>query len=332
MKIAVVGAGLSGLAFAWHYKKNNPKHSLTIFDPLIASERSSSLANLLYPYIGMRSKLNHDGQAALKESIQLLEIASKFSDYPLFREISLFKIPKDSKEKKAFIEASQTYDELQWLSKTRDQKAGLWIQKVFQVQGDVYLEALLKACAKLGVKYQKRLFQEEDENDFDQVIYATGHNASEETSFTLLKGQGLIIKWPSDNFSLDYCLVEDGLHLIPSFDHLSIYVGSTFEREFDDLNPSMEIAKSLLWPKLKSILPQADEGWIKSIKAGGRLTAPNRLPKMGQINQKKWIFTALGSKGLLYHSYLGKILASAVFNQSIEEIPQEYLYQKNPHS
>ena len=58
MKIAVIGAGLSGLALAWHYKSLSKEIELTLFDPEVVDERTSALAHLLYPYVGIKSKLN----------------------------------------------------------------------------------------------------------------------------------------------------------------------------------------------------------------------------------------------------------------------------------
>lgn len=326
-KIAVVGAGLSGLAIAWHLKKCDPKCSITVYDPLIASERSSSLASLLYPFTGMRSKLNEDGFQAFNDSLELLKLASKNIDVPFYRKIPLLKIPKDIREEKAFITASESFSDLHWHLDPVSKKYGLWNENVIQVRSDKYLEALLQNCINLNIEYEKRLFIQEDEKNFDQIVYATGHLAFKETHFTVLKGQALIIKWPSSDFNLNHCLIHEGLHLIPSFDKESIYIGNTFEREFDNLEPNIEKAIELLWPLLEKILPTVTKDLIIEVKAGARLTAPNRLPKIGRISSNKWIFTALGSKGLLYHSYLAKILSKAILFKSTDAIPKKYLYK-----
>lgn len=44
---------------------------------------------------------------------------------------------------------------------------------------------------------------------------------------------------------------------------------------------------------------------------------------VGRLDHKTWCFTALGSRGLMYHAYLGAILAQAILKQSSKLIPQE---------
>lgn len=330
MKIAVVGAGLSGLAFSWHYKKLNPSHNVVLYDPLGPKEKTSSLANLLYPFVGMRSKLNWQGFEALLESESLLKEAAKFSDVSIYKKTPLLKIPKNEKEREAFYFAAQNYSKLSWLEKTPFKKPGLWMDSMIQVEGPLYLEALEKACVSLGIESKRELFTKEKEENYDRILIASGYHSNPffKGELAYLKGQALILKWPPRDFKLPHCLIYKGLHLIPSIDSKSLYIGNTFEREFENFEPDLEKAKALLWSKLKSLFPSIDEGLIIGVKAGVRLTAPSRLPKIGKVNEKKWIFTALGSKGLLYHSYLGKRLARALSENSIESIPPKVLFNK----
>lgn len=328
MKIAVVGAGLSGLAFCWHYQKANPTHKLTLFDPKEIPLRTSSLANLLYPFAGMRAKLNWRGFEALKESEALLNEVSIFCKKPIYKKTALLKIPSNSKERDAFYLAAQKHSSLFWKEETPLNKPGLFFDPIIQVDGVQYLEALFNSCSSMNVKYQKEAFTKEHEKHFDLTIICKGYDAHDNFTkeISYLKGQALILKWPSHDFKLPHCLIFEGLHLIPSIDSKSLYVGNTFERSYESFDPCLKSAKNLLWQKLLSLYPKMNENLIIEVKAGVRLTAPNRLPKIGKIHEKKWIFTALGSKGLLYHSYLAKILTKAIENNSLKNIPQNVLF------
>ena len=48
-------------------------------------------------------------------------------------------------------------------------------------------------------------------------------------------------------------------------------------------------------------------------RAGIRVTNPaHYFPILEQIDPKTWVVTALGSRGLLYHAYLGKKLSLSI--------------------
>ena len=42
-----------------------------------------------------------------------------------------------------------------------------------------------------------------------------------------------------------------------------------------------------------------------------------------QLDKKTWCFTALGSRGLMYHAYFGEILAEAILRNSFALLPEE---------
>ena len=206
--------------------------------------------------------------------------------------------------------AANNYDNLSWREKTSFNMGGLWLDEIIQVDAQRYLEALEKAVSSLGVHIQKARFTQEMEKDFDQIIYCTGHHAKDLSKEPLsrMKGQGLILKRP-DSFEQNYCLIAHQLHMIPSIDKKTLYVGNTFEKEFECAKPNLEKAISLLWPKLIQFYPDFTQDLIIGVKAGVRLNASTRLPVISKVNEKVWHYGALGSKGLLYHSFYAEKLA-----------------------
>lgn len=83
-------------------------------------------------------------------------------------------------------------------------------------------------------------------------------------------------------------------------------VGSTFERDTTDDQPDMEIASTLILPELYKLYPPLRDVVPNKCRSGMRITTPNHLPFIKEIFPNTWIFTGLGSKGLLYHSLFAK--------------------------
>ena len=92
--------------------------------------------------------------------------------------------------------------------------------------------------------------------------------------------------------------------MVMSEDQKSCFVGSTFERNFETVGVDLETACAYILPKLYTLYPPLEGIAPLDCKAGVRVATPNHLPLLKQISPKVWIFTGLGSKGLLYHSLL----------------------------
>lgn len=90
-----------------------------------------------------------------------------------------------------------------------------------------------------------------------------------------------------------------------------------------------------LLPKASSVYPSIKDWTFAGARAGLRamppLTSHGSLPLLGCINDlvganqtcKYWLFGGLGSRGLLYHGWLGKLIAQAVLSGNEDLIPSE---------
>ncbi|RDX71871.1 hypothetical protein CR513_48718, partial [Mucuna pruriens] len=125
----------------------------------------------------------------------------------------------------------------------------------------------------------------------------------------------------------------------------SLNVGSTWE--WKSINSSSnvstdEASKALLQllPKASTIYPGIKDWVFTGARAGLRamppLTPLGSLPLLGCINDvigrnhtcKYWLFGGLGSRGLLYHAWLGNLMAHAVLSCNEEVIPSELISWK----
>ena len=109
-----------------------------------------------------------------------------------------------------------------------------------------------------------------------------------------------------------------------SADYKTCILGSTYEHEFNTPNPEPEVAIPELRKKVESFFPKLAKAEVLDIRAGIRAsTKGQRLPIVGNVSEKVWFITGMGSKGLLYHAWLGECLATAILENEPELIPGE---------
>ncbi len=88
-----------------------------------------------------------------------------------------------------------------------------------------------------------------------------------------------------------------------------VHLGGTYDHHFTDLHPTASARTDLL-ARLTPFLPALHDLSGGDAWAGVRVNAPNRLPRIGPLpgHTRVWVFTALGSKGLLLAPLLGAAL------------------------
>ncbi|CAN7013453.1 unnamed protein product [Brassica rapa subsp. trilocularis] len=121
-----------------------------------------------------------------------------------------------------------------------------------------------------------------------------------------------------------------------------LHMGSTWEWQSRNYSPDVsaeEASKALaeLLPKASAVYPDIDKWEFAGARAGLRamppVTSHGSLPLLGCVDQlvgaaeggscKFWVFGGLGSRGLLYHGWLGKLIAKAVLCCKEELLPSE---------
>lgn len=126
----------------------------------------------------------------------------------------------------------------------------------------------------------------------------------------------------------------------------SLYVGSTWEWKSRNSSPNVssdEASNALqeLLPKASAVYPGITGWTLAGARAGLRamppLTPHGSLPLLGCVNNllsenlkcKYWLLGGLGSRGLFYHGWLGKLTAEAVISCNEQIIPSELTSWKN---
>ncbi len=92
-------------------------------------------------------------------------------------------------------------------------------------------------------------------------------------------------------------------------DKKSCIIGSTFEKGFSNPLPDIKTAIAELKPKYTKMIPALENAKIMDCKAGVRAGTSDHHPFVRQLDQRTWILSGLGSKGLLHHSLMAAELA-----------------------
>lgn len=274
-----MGAGLAGLATAYLARKRG--HEVRVFAHGPSASRIGS--GLMHPYGGVKARLNRFGREGMEASLALIPQEA------IVRK-GLLRLAVDETLAAHFQESG-----LPWISAeevvARNPAAapvpGIWIEEGYVIDMERYLQFL-----RGDLEIEERI-----EEWGDVTVWAIGAHAQ---GVSKVKGQSLLLKLRDHQIG---DVINSYCYLIPKGeDHL--LVGATFEREAANWEVDAERAKEQLYPKLKKVMPHFDPAKVESVQccAGLRATTKGHLPIIQQLDGKNWLFTGLGSKGLLYHA------------------------------
>ncbi len=285
MTIAIIGAGFAGLAAAYYLSEN---FQVTLFDLKgIGGGASGISSGLLHPYPGEKGRRSWHAEEGLKATRELLKVAEEELGRPVANYEGILKIGQ----------CLDPGEDVEVLSSDH-----FLIKSGITVFPELYLKGLWQACQKRGVKLVlQKIDALQDLTEFDQVIIAAGAGIRnfpecDHLKINFVKGQVLT------------CTLEKPLErsvsakryfaLTPS--EKICHLGATYERDFTNDLPCRETAIVLLQPETE----------VLDCRAGIRVTNPaHYFPILQQISAKIRAITALGSRGLLYHAYMGKQIA-----------------------
>lgn len=279
MKVAVVGAGYAGLAVAWFLLKKN--YSVTLFDGGMGASHAST--GLLHDSPGKNAKLTWRAKEGIEATLELLKIAGSDT----FTQSGILRFAANDEQRKLFGGNE------------------LWNPEGITVFSKKYLQGLKKACYKAKI-IQHWVQNLEELKEFDRIIFTTGSDTLTWASLPLKKTIGQCLVCQHDE-PLSYSLLSEG-HITVTEDPGICLVGSTYEHTE---KPDPQKALSLI-DQVAKFYPKAKAFKVLEILSGVRIA-----PKVGykpiieKIGDNTWVFTGLGSRGLIYHS----LLASAFVDQ-----------------
>lgn len=347
MRVAILGAGFAGLATTW-YLLYHTRGGATIdlYDPIaIGSGVSGISSGLLHSFAGKHAKKARDAEEKINSVHRLLQEAAMGAGKPLVISKGILRPAVTREQIDDFKKcALQNPDETLWWDKESCEDkvkglvikekdgGGLFIKHGLTIDVPTYMAGLWQSCALLGSQYhQTALLSEKDLKRYDRIVFAVGYATKgfkplSHLPIELIKGQVLQIKWPQDIPPLPHSLISEG-YLVMSPDRKTCIAGSTYERKYTTTQPDLETALPEIRRKIEPFFPSIAQAEIVSCNAGVRAASQhNHLPVVGKLSDKFWFATGLGSKGLLYHAWIGDALARALIFNNPNAIPPEVRY------
>lgn len=181
-----------------------------------------------------------------------------------------------------------------------------------------YLKGLFQALSAKGVELCiQGIADLRSLKEFDHVVVAAGAgivNFKELLSlrYSITKGQALTCRCPKPQVLPEKSAICKGYLALSSQEGIC-HLGSTYERRVLDTLPDPSLARSALFPKIALFFPEVEQLEILSCNAALRVVSKGHyFPIAAKVKERLWVLSALGSRGLLYHAFLGKILAEAI--------------------
>lgn len=324
-QIAILGAGFSGLATAWHLLQLLPDSQIKVFDPAgIGGGTSGIAAGLMHPYAGAHAKLNWQGRQGWQSTRSLLEVATTALDQPVAEFSGLMRLATTFEQQQDYIQCASKYEDVTWLNASQCQELipgihslpGIYIQSAVTVNSPLYLKGLWLACQKYNATLEQIAIKNLKEiQDFDAIVVAMGASSTTFSELAHLptipvKGQVLELAWP-DLPPLPLA-INSHAYMVMNQGNRSCIAGATYERNFTCISPNLEIAINDILPKVQAFLPGFGPSSVLECRAGIRASTPDHLPFARRINKQLWTLFGMGSKGLLYHSLFAEKLSREI--------------------
>lgn len=322
MKIAVIGAGLSGLSIAWHLMKSG-QCAVTLYDTEKGGAGASGIAaGLMHPYAGEDAKRSFMATEGMAATRALLAVAQRKSRVPLACDGGILRFPQTEEARERLVSHAVAYGDVE------QRGEAFWLKTGMTLFSKRYLESLWLALEEKGVVFHPHHVTDLAElKGYDHVVLALGAGvvAYPEASFLrleLLKGQVLVCRVPEGLEPLPLSVVGKGY--IAKTEEARLYLlGSTYERGAKSDRADLERAKEELLPKIAAFYPDVRAFELEGCRAAFRVMRKGHYhPILVRLNGSTWLCTALGSRGLLYHALLGEILSRALLEG--EAIPKEF--------
>lgn len=310
MRTAIVGTGFSGLAVGWSLLK---KGAQVVFyeDPLC--EGASTIASgLLHPYVGEQCKRSWKASEGLAATLDLLSVAEHALGFSVAERTGIMRIAFLPEHDAMFSEHAKNYQDIEKI----DEKL-FFIKSGLTIHANKYVEGLKKACSDKGDQFIKeKVLSLKDLVGYSQVVVAAGSQVAQffpELTSKTSRVKGQLIKFRHAHTQT--CPMVGKGYLIKLPDEEALIIGSTYERNFETNGPDLEIALKNLNPRLESFGIDKNVLDVVEVRSGVRV---NRIghyyPIACKMGKSAWVITGMGSRGLLYHAYVGEQLAEAIWN------------------
>lgn len=317
MKVAIIGAGLSGLSIASYLLRKNRSIQITVFDHKGIGKGASQAASLLHPYPGKNGRRSLEGELALTTVQELFQFIRPFTKYS-FLSPGILRSAYTQQQKENFISMRKLYGDIDFY---HCKSPYFHISSGFTVNTTEYLQSLWRFCTCCNATLiQEKITSVEKLHKFDHIVLANGSgissfNTIHQHSLDFVKGQILYSNIKRIGHIPMSCIAKGYIAQIP---HSDIHLGSTYEHKFTHDKFCLKEAKEIILGKLISCFPWVEELSIHNGCAAIRVcNNKSYLPIFEKIRSGLWMMTAMGSRGLLYHAIMGLRAAKQILSESV---------------
>ena len=331
LPIVVVGAGIGGACAALALSRFYPV--VVIEERAPASGASGAAAGLVNPFAGRRGTRAWQAAEA-RAALDRLAAAAGVALEPT----GVLRPARDGTQARAFRRSAEAFpDEAAFLD--RPSAAGRWpgvdaphgalwvpggghVDVPRLVRGTLAEAERLGATVRTGVRLTGwRLFDHPvaitDQGDIPAraLVLCPGAEAPVDQlaylPFGRVKGQTVRLE---ARLPAGFPAVAGGTYVVPTRD--GVVVGSTFEHTYDSLAPDPH-ASGRLRDAAARLVPALAGARVFDARAGVRLTvpttlSPERLPRLGAVDDGVILFAGFGSRGLLTAPLLAETLPGIV--------------------
>ncbi len=326
MKIVIVGSGYIGLSAALTLLEHDPALNIEILFSTKTLSASQVAAGLINPVVGLRGNIAYQAWNALEYATSFIEkyAPSSILHRGICRPITTPEMEERFKKACGSEVRLCSPEETSLFFENPKRLSSLYISKGLALDSSQYIDILKAECLRKGVLFTERHITSIDEiENSDRILLAAG--AGMKTLVGKALGPLSLVKGQTLSYRSDVHIqaaLAGRAYLTTA--HGCMTVGATYEHFPQVEGVDIEEAERIILPKIDEYWPGIVKGKPISAQSGFRCTNPVSLPVIRQIKPEVWAIGALGSKGLLYHTWIAKYLAQALIHDSPSFFPQEF--------
>jgi glycine/D-amino acid oxidase-like deaminating enzyme len=313
MRVAIVGAGLSGLSVAWNLVQKIPCQ-ITLFEKKgIGSGASGIATGLIHPYAGEQGRRSALATEGIQASCELIAVAAEKLGEKIVLQQGIIRFVQNEEQRQMFLSHCQTFGDVRPYSEN-----SFWIKSGMTIDCPRYLEGLWQALLEKGATLVlNEVTGLNSLQDFDLIVVTAGAGATQfpELAFlnlSLLKGQVLKCHVPEMVVLPEASAICKG-YIALTQESNTCFIGSTYQRGDLSEHPQPELTQAELFPKIAHFFPSVADLTVTECRAAFRVTRQGHyLPIATRIKENVWALTAMGSRGLLYHAYFAKEIVDKI--------------------